>query len=87
MVRRTIAHAAVLGMVLVPGMAFAAGAKSATGEIQSVDAAKHEIVLKDGKTFEAPKVNVGKLKAGTKVTVTYEEKNGKLVASKVKAGK
>ncbi len=62
--------------------------KSKTGEIKSTDATKHEIVLSSGDTFElGSKVKIDKLKVGEKVTVTYEMKDGKMLASKVHAAK
>lgn len=59
-----------------------------TGEIKSTDATKHELVLATGDTFVVgAKVNLAKLKAGEKVTVTYETKDGKNEASKVAPAK
>ena len=78
---------AVAAAVLVSAPAFAA-AETRTGEIKSTDAAKHELVLSSGDTFELGSgVNINKLKTGKKVAVTYTMKDGKMVASKVHAAK
>ena len=78
---------AFAGLALASAAAFAA-TQTKTGEIKSTDAAKHELVLTSGDTFEvANGVNVDKLKAGEKVTVTFEQKDGKMMASKVHAAK
>lgn len=78
---------AAAAVVLVSASAFAA-AEIKTGEIKSTDAAKHELVLSSGDTFELGSgINVNKLKVGEKVAVTYAMKDGKMVASKVHAAK
>ena len=75
--------------LVVPAVAFMATgalatALSKTGEIKSVDAAKHELVLNSGETFVlGHSVKADKLKAGEKVSVSYETKDGKMVASKI----
>lgn len=75
------------GVVLASTAALAA-AQTKTGEIKSTDTAKHELVLSSGDTFELGSgVKIDKLKAGEKVTVTYEMKDGKMLASKVHAAK
>lgn len=65
-----------------------AASQTKTGEIKSTDAAKHEIVLSTGDTFEAGgKIKLDKLKVGEKVAITYEVKDGKMLASKIHATK
>ncbi len=57
-----------------------------SGEVKTVDKAKHELVLSDGQTFELSKtVKADQIKTGTKVSISYEAKNGKNVASRVTA--
>ncbi|MGQ0445225.1 MAG: DUF1344 domain-containing protein [Beijerinckiaceae bacterium] len=77
---------AVAALVATAALSTAALAASMTrvGEVKSTDAAKHELVLSTGATFELPaKFNVSSLKNGEKVKVTYEMKDGKMVASHV----
>ncbi len=63
--------------------AFAAS-QMKTGDVKSTDAAKHELTLATGDTFEVGShVKLDKIKAGDKVAITYEVKDGKNVASKV----
>jgi hypothetical protein len=75
------------GIVLASSVALAA-TETKTGEIKSTDAAKKELVLSSGDTFElGSKVKIDKLTVGEKVTITYEMKDGKMLASKVHAAK
>lgn len=61
-----------------------AAVQTKTGEIKSTDASKHELVLSTGDTFSTGgHVNFAKLKVGEKVTVSYETKDGKMVADKI----
>jgi Cu/Ag efflux protein CusF len=63
--------------------AFAAS-QTRTGDVKSTDAAKHELTLATGDTFQVNSgVKLDKIKAGDKVSITYETKDGKMVASKV----
>ena len=74
--------------VVLASTAAMAATETKTGEIKSTDAAKHELVLSTGDTFElGSKVKIDKLKVGEKVTVTYEMKDGKMLASKVHPSK
>ena len=58
------------------------------GEVKSTDATKHELVLASGETFELPQAfKIDSLKTGEKVKVTYEAKDGKLVAERVQPAK
>lgn len=77
---------AVAASILLSSTAFAA-VTTETGSIKSLDATKHEIVLDTGKTFEAPKVDLTSFKAGQKVTISYDMKDGKMVAEKIEVAK
>jgi hypothetical protein len=55
-----------------------------SGTIKSVDAKNHELTLDDGKTYQvATNVTLTGLKAGDKVKIDEEMKNGKNVVSKI----
>lgn len=63
---------------------------SATGEVASVDAKMGMLAVKvKGKemSFTAATKALEKVKAGDRVTVSYTEKEGKMMASSVKAAK
>lgn len=62
-------------------------ATNQTGAIKTLNVDKHEIVLDDGKTFEAPAVDLKSFKVGEKVQITYDAKDGKMVATKVEVAK
>lgn len=63
--------------------AFAAS-QTKTGDVKSTDAAKHELTLANGDTFEVSShVKLDKIKAGDKVAITFDTKDGKMIASKV----
>lgn len=83
---KTILSAALIAAV--SASAAMAAALTKTGEVKSTDAAKHELVLSTGDSFVVGgKVNLANVKAGEKVTVTYETKDGKNEASKVAPAK
>ncbi len=85
--KKNAALAAALAMSLLSTTAFASS-QSVTGEVKATDAAKREIVLEDGQTFEAgSKINFGKIKAGDKITIKFAKKGDKLIATKVKPSK
>lgn len=78
--------AAPLGLVAVALLSSAALAatETKTGEVKTTDVAKHQLSLASGETFEVGShVKIDKIKVGEKVTVTFENKNGKMEASKV----
>lgn len=78
--------AAPLGLVAVALLSSAALAatETKTGEVKTTDVAKHQLSLASGETFEVSShVKIDKIKVGEKVTVTFENKNGKMEASKV----
>lgn len=73
----------VAGLTALSASAFAA-AQTKTGDVKSTDIAKHELTLASGDTFEVSSgVKLEKFKPGDKVAITYEAKDGKMVASKV----
>ena len=77
--RRTlgIALALLLGLAVT-----CAWAEEITGKIQSVDQIERVFVLDDGsKIWVAEGVSMDALKEGKSVTVSYEERDGKKVAT------
>jgi Cu/Ag efflux protein CusF len=69
---------------LLAASSLAALAAEATGAIMSVDAAAGTVTLDDGNTYVLPSdFDVAALQAGAKVTITYEEVDGKLTITKV----
>ncbi len=61
-----------------------AASQTKTGDVKSADIAKHELTLATGDTFEVgTHVKLDKFKTGDKVAITYDMKDGKMVASKV----
>lgn len=87
MSKKFIVPATIALFGLASSAVFAA-ALTKTGEIKSTDAAKHQLVLTSGDTFELNgKIKVEKLKVGEKVAISYEMKDGKMVASKVHPAK
>ena len=73
---------AAVAVVMLSSAAFAA-LSTEIGVIKTLDTSKHQIVLDTGKTFEAPAVDLSTFKTGEKVDVSYELKDGKMVASKI----
>ncbi len=81
------AISALVAATLLASTAFAA-TQTKVGEVKSTDATKHELVLSSGETFELPQAfKIGSLKTGEKVKITYEAKDGKLVAERVQPAK
>jgi len=77
--KRVIAAAAILAFTT--GAALGA---TDTGKVVKIDNANDAITLEDGKTFVfAEGVEADTLKIGQTVEVTYDSKQGKLVASKI----
>jgi hypothetical protein len=84
---KRIATLVVLAGVLASPAAYAAAPLTKSGEIKSINAVKHEIHLASGETFSLPKTyNFKKLKVGEKVTVSYEKKGSRMMASEVTTG-
>lgn len=68
------------GTIAASGAAYAAD--QTTGEIKSLNPAKHQFSLGDGQIFRAAKkVNLRDFQVGQTVMVTFDIKNGKHVAS------
>lgn len=83
MSKKAVAPVVLAALAVFSTAAFAA-AQTKTGDVKSTDAAKHELTLAGGDTFELGSgVKLDKIKAGDKVAVTYEMKDGKMVASKI----
>ena len=79
---RTLAMLA-LALVLALG-ATGAWAEDIAGKIQSVDTADRAFVLEDGsKIWLAEGVPMDNLKEGTSVKASYEERDGKKIATSV----
>ncbi len=77
--KRLIIAAATLALMM--GAAFAA---SDTGTIKQINPNSDAVTLDDGKTFTlAEGTEAESLKIGQKVTVTYDMKDGKMVATKI----
>ena len=60
-------------------------AEKTTGTIKSIDKAKDQLILKDGKTFDVNKaVSLAGLTPGRKVTITYTQSGKTMDATQVK---
>ena len=81
-VLNVVAAAAILGAATT---AFAAEpTHKATGKIKSIDVMRHVITLEDGSTYKVAKgVNIKRMKAGEKVTVTISGFGGTIEASAI----
>ena len=81
-VLNAVAAAAILGAATT---AFAAEpTHKATGKIKSVDVMRHVITLEDGSTYKVARgVNINRMKAGEKVTVTTSRFGGIVEASAI----
>jgi Cu/Ag efflux protein CusF len=78
----------VLAAVTAMASSALAASMTKTGDIRSTDAAKHELTLSSGETFTVDShVKLGSFKTGDKVAVTYDTKDGRKLASKVKQAK
>jgi Cu/Ag efflux protein CusF len=83
MFKKSVAPLVLAGMAALSTAALAAS-QTMTGDVKSTDTAKHELTLANGSTFEINShVKLEKFKAGDKVAITYETKDGKMVASKL----
>lgn len=82
MSKKAFAPVALAALAVVSTAALAAQTK--TGDVKSTDTAKHELTLASGDTFEVgSSVKLNKIKTGDKVAITYEMKDGKMLASKI----
>lgn len=83
MIRKIVVPLA-FAAVLVSSLAAMAESMLATDVIKTIDAAKNEIVLNDGKTYQLPaEFKADSIQVGQKVTVTFDVTDGKNVATKV----
>lgn len=81
-VLNVLAAAAILGAA--PTAFAAEPAHKATGKIKSVDLIRHVITLGDGSTYKVARgVNIKRMKAGEKVTVTTSKFGGTVEASAI----
>ena len=81
MVRRLVIAIALISAVLVPAAAWAADME---GKVQSLDATDRTVVLDNGTKFWLSEaVVIDSLKEGTEVKVSYEEKDGRPVATMI----
>lgn len=75
-----------LALALVLALSMAAWAGEVSGKIQSVDAADRSITLEDGtKLWVAEGLAIDSLKEGAKVKASFEERDGKSVATSIEA--
>ncbi len=81
-----LAALAALGATSAMAAGMSTGmAEKATGTIKSIDQAKDQLILQDGKTFDLNKgVSVAGLKTGEKVTITYTQSGKVMDATQVK---
>jgi len=78
--------ALIVAVALTLALATGAGAAEVQGKIKSVDTGEKTFVLEDGTKIwlgEAVNVPADTLKEGADVTVSYEDKDGKNVATSV----
>jgi hypothetical protein len=74
---------AMVGVALLAGAGIASAGEE-SGTIHSIDAAKRTITLDSGKNFKLdPSVTLAQLRMGTKVMVSYQEKGGENIATKI----
>lgn len=80
---RTLVSISVAVLILA-AFALAVGAADVEGKIQSYDATEREITLDNGtKIYVADGVATDGLREGIEVTISYEEKDGKNIATSV----
>lgn len=69
---------------LLAASSIAALAADATGAIKSVDAAANTVTLEDGTIYVLPAgFDAASIKVGDKVTITFDEADGKMTATVV----
>lgn len=80
---RTLVSLTVAAMIIAV-FTLAAGAAEVEGKVQAYDAAERAITLDNGtKIYVADGVATDGLREGVEVTISYEEKDGKNVATSV----
>jgi len=76
--------AAVGILGVAPGALAGDAIHRTTGTIKSVDLMQHVVTLKNGSTYKiADGVNIRRIKAGEKVTLTYSGFGGSIEASRI----
>lgn len=81
--RVILAPAALAAALIVVPAAFAA--QTATGSVKAFDMAHHTLTLNDGTVYQlSSKFKDPGLKAGEKVTISWDMKDGKYQAESVK---
>lgn len=84
---KQIVLAVVTAGMLVGGVG-AASAEETSGKVQAVNGTERSFTLEDGtQMFLAEGISLDSVKEGTKVKVTYEERDGKKVATSVEETK
>lgn len=84
MSRKVVTSVAVAMLAAMSANAFAAS-QTTMGNVKSTDAAKHQLTLASGETFVISNhVKLSKFKSGDKVAITFDTKDGKMVASKIR---
>jgi hypothetical protein len=75
-----------VAVLIIAVFTLAAGAADVQGKVQSYDAGERAITLDNGtKIYVADGVATDALREGVEVTISYEEKDGKNVATSVDA--
>ena len=84
-VRKMLSLFVTVGILSAATVALAAEATTrTTGKIKSVDLMRHVITLEDGSTYKVARgVNIKRMKAGEKVTVTTSGFGGTIEASAI----
>ena len=82
---KTLSVFVTMGILSAATVALAAEATyRTTGKIKSVDLMRHVIALEDGSTYKVARgVNIKRMKAGEKVTVTTSKFGGTIEASAI----
>ena len=83
--RKILSVFVTVGILSAASVALAAEtAHRTTGRIKSVDVMRHVITLEDGSTYKVARgVNIKRMKAGEKVTVTTSKFGGTVEASAI----
>jgi hypothetical protein len=83
--RKMLSLFVTVGILSAATVALAAEATTrTTGKIKSVDLMRHVITLEDGSTYKVARgVNIKRMKAGEKVTVTTSKFGGTVEASAI----
>ena len=77
-------HLAIVSLVVLAALAVPAWAGDMEGKVQSVDTNERTVTLDNGtKVWLSESIDVDDVKAGDEVKLSYEEKDGKPVATSV----